>query len=132
MLLALDLHLERADALWVPFLAAASRTFVEERTAGPADPEAAVWLAGALAKASPHAARLIAREVTRDHPEIDGSLAAIAKQRQPGRRTSGEPTRRPAPSSAAEKGHGRRLARWEWRRPEATSRQSWSASEAPS
>ena len=44
-LLALDPHLERADALWVPFLAAASRTFVEERTAGPADPEAAQWLA---------------------------------------------------------------------------------------
>jgi len=108
-LLALDPHPERADALWVPFLATTSRTFVAERPAGPA--EAALWLAGTLAKASPRAARVIAREVTRDRPEIDESLAAIAKQRQPGRKASEEPRRGPAPSGAAEKGCGARLAR---------------------
>src|SRR4028119_190153 len=78
-LLALDLHLERADALWVPFLAAASRTFVEERNAGPADPEVALWLAGTLAKVSPRTARVIGRQVTRDRLEIDQSLVAITK-----------------------------------------------------
>jgi hypothetical protein len=124
-LLALDPHLERVDALWVSFLVAASRTFVEERTAGPADPEAALWLAGALAKARPRAARAIAREVTRDRPEIDWSLVAITKLRLSGTKASGEP------SGAAEQGRGSRLAHWKWCRPEATSQLSWGASEAP-
>ena len=130
-LLALDPHLERADALWVPFLATASRTFVEERTAGPADPEAALWLAGALAKASPRAARVIAREVTRDRREIDQSLVVVTKLRLQGRKAFGEPSRGPEPSGAAEQGRGGRLARWEWRSPKATSRLPWSAPEAP-
>lgn len=131
VLLALDPHLERADALWVPFLAAVSRTFVEERTAGPADPEAALWLAGALVKASPRTARMIAREVTRDRREIDQSLVAITKLRLPGCKAGGEPMRGPEPSDAAEQGCGGPLARWEWRRPEATSRLPWSTLDAP-
>ena len=71
-----------------------------------------LWLVGALAKAGPRAARLIAREVTRDRREVDPSLVAITKLRLSGTKASGEP------SGAAEQGRGRRLAHWEWRRPE--------------
>ena len=98
---------------------------------GPADPEAALWLVRGLAKVSPRTARVIARAVTQDHREIDESLVAVTKLRLSGRKASGEPSRGPEPSDAAEQGRGGRLARWEWRRPEASSRRSWSASEAP-
>jgi len=79
-LIALDRHLAKADDGWLPFLASAIRTLVVTPSCR-VDPEAARWLADALAGAPARTSVVIAREVIRDVNEVDAGLLALAKQR---------------------------------------------------
>ena len=78
-LIALDHHLERADAGWLPFLSVAIRTFVDERTAGVGDPETATWLAGVLAEARSRTALVLAKAVIQDRAEVNEALRSFVK-----------------------------------------------------
>jgi hypothetical protein len=131
-LLGLDRPLERADEGWLVFLAEGVRRFVVERTAGPADPEAAAWLSGVLAGASSRASLVIAREVLRDGLEADEALRGLAKPKPSGRRRAAEEPRPEqmmlgAPGAAL----GGRPGPWSWRTAQMRLRASWGLPEVP-